>query len=857
MKRRQLLVWLAATSAAACGKPFKPADVPDEEPPSMDPPTNDPPRVDSSSLIPAENLKPGDPQWRAGRRAFSGEVDVYLSVDSASAGESISVMISSDVASSVQVDVYRIGHYGGAGARKVWSAGVFNVSRQRAPTPSPATGLVDCDWTPTLSFSVGTDWLSGLYLVKVRRADDFKRFAPFVVRDGRPADILCTTAFNTYQAYNAWGGLSLYRDDTGTMPRGRAFQVSYNRPYTEADGAGFMLYQEAPFVRFLEKNGYNATYATNADFSRFSNLLNGIGLLAIAGHDEYWTVEQRAQVDAALAFGRMSLAYFSANGCFWRVRYEGDGRGNPYRTVTCYKSDPALDPIPNSTIRFRDPPNAMPENRLFGIMYESWQHVNFPFSVSNPNHWLFEGTGLRTGDVLPSLATTEFDHVFPGSPADTTIIMENPVVSEQGTPGVSQVVERTLQPAGNTVFAAGTIGWSNGLNPDSFGADDDRLARMTLNVLERGLTFRRPQRALDPAGATRPPNPVIIPLWAQSVEAFAGTVLAPGRMDGPGSSARFRGPTGLASNLSGQIVVADTNNHCIRLIDNDASHTVRTIAGSLNGIDGFNDGPGANALFRKPNAVAMAPDGSILVADSENHVIRRIEFNPPTWTVSTYAGTPGTPGFADGPAASARFNRPTGIAIDPLGNVFVSEVGGCRLRQIRGDTRQVSTYAGNGILGARDASLGTAAQFAAPSAVAVGPGGEVYVLDCFSQWLRRISPAAGNAVVTIAGAPDIGGGQIDGIGTDARLRGQLGMLSTPSGDLIIADSANFRIRRVRPGVDAASTRLYTMAGSGRRGTRLGPCDVADIVAPTGLTLAPNGRLMVSDSYNHVIRSILL
>jgi hypothetical protein len=133
----------------------------------------------------------------------------------------------------------------------------------------------------------------------------------------------------------------------------------------------------------------------------------------------------------------------------------------------------------------------------------------------------------------------------------------------------------------------------------------------------------------------------------------------------------------------------------------------------------------------------------------------------------------------------------------------------------------------------------------------------VYVLDAYLQYLRRISPRDGHPVDTIAGSPYSADGDADGLGSQARFRAQLGMVVLSSGEIILSDSANFRIRKLIPGADAASTRVYTIAGSGRNGTRLGRGDVADIVAPTGLALAPNGTLIVSDSYNHVIRRIIL
>lgn len=812
----------------------------------------EPPRP--TNPVPAENEKAGDPSWRSGRTAQSGELDVYLSTDSAAAGENVSVMISADPSVSVTVDVFRLGYYGGAGARKVWSGGPFNVARQANCPRDPITSLVECRWSETFSFNIGADWVSGMYLLRVVRPDGSKRFAPLVVRDRRAAEVLFKAAINTYQAYNAWGGESLYVDASGTMPSGRAFQVSYDRPYRDGDGAYQLLLWEYPLLRLLEKYGYDVTYATSVDFSRFSDLLRGIGVLVISGHDEYWTATERAQADEAVASGQTSLAHFGANGSYWRVRYENDSAGTPFRTITCYKGDTRRDPIPYSTIRFREGPNPLPENQLFGNMYDSWQQLTFPLIVGDPSHWLFSGTGVSAGEPLHWLLGVEFDRVYPefDTPPDTRIIMESPVITNQNTASVSHVVERTL-PAGNTVFSAGTFYWSSALAPDR-PETDDRVARMTLNVLERALAHRRPPLELPPPGPARPGSPSIQPSWAPMVEAFAGSPGSAGWRDGPGSSALFSRPTGMASTAAGQVIVADTGNNRIRLIENDPQHTVRTIAG--NGTFGFRDGPGADAMFYNPNSLAMGPDGATYVADSENHVIRRIENNPPTWTVSTYAGVPQQAGFANGPPNAARFNRPAALAFDSQGNLYVAEVSGHRIRMIRAGTREVSTYAGTGISESRDSDVGTNASFAAPSAISVASTGEMYILDAYSQYVRRISPSGNHPVDTIAGAIGQAVGHVDGPGSVARFRAQMGMALGSSGEILLADSANFRIRKVVPGSSAASTQVYTIAGNGRRTMALGPGQAAGIVAPSGLVIATNGRLLVSDSFDHVVRSIV-
>ncbi|MDY7232493.1 N,N-dimethylformamidase beta subunit family domain-containing protein [Hyalangium rubrum] len=834
--------------------PRPPPPTPVEEcPPACPPPPPEKPtRVVLPNPIPAENQKPGDATWRSGRQANAGQVELYASTDSVLVGDTVNVKVSVSDEGPVTAEVFRLGYYGGAGARKMWSAGPFQAKKQ-APCPrEPSTSLVECSWTDTFSFQIGEDWVSGMYVVKVKRADGFKRFTSFVVRDMRAAEILFQPGILTYQAYNTWGGESLYADASGTMPNGRAYQVSFNRPYKDDEGAGQMLRWEYPFAKFLEQQGYDVTYATNLDFLRQSNLLEGIGAFVHAGHDEYWTQAQRDQVDAALASGKMSLAHFGGNGAYWKVRMLSDSKNNPLRTVVCYKNEPYRDPEPFSTVRFRDEPSPTPENGLFGTMYDGWQLISFPLTVKDESHWIFAGTGLRNGMQMHGLLGYEVDRIFDNghTPPGLRVSMESPLVTAEGIPTVSQVVDRTL-PSGRLIFSAGTIYWPLAFSTDPELADA-RVARMTQNVLERALSHRRAARTLPPATGPVPAAPVPDPIWAHQVAAFAGVAGRSGYQDGPASQALFNGPTGLASTPNGDIVVADTNNNRIRFIANNPERTVTTLAG--NGESGGRDGAGATAMFRRPTGVAVGPDGAIYVADSDNHCIRKLVKDGERWVVSTYAGALRAAGSTDGVAGQARFNRPTSLAVDAAGNIYVADQAGNKVRMIAADTQQVSTLAGANSAGTQDGQ-GRDARFNNPSAIAVGRGGELYVMDGGNQRLRRISAGPERTVVTLAGSDSTPAGYADGLGTQARFRAQMGMVVTPANELMVADTANFRIRKVVPGEEAATTRVYTLAGTGRLGTHLGTGEQADIVSPAGLTINPAERLLVSDSYNHVIRII--
>ena len=257
--------------------------------------------------------------------------------------------------------------------------------------------------------------------------------------------------------------------------------------------------------------------------------------------------------------------------------------------------------------------------------------------------------------------------------------------------------------------------------------------------------------------------------------------------DGTGVAAQFFGPTGVAADGSGNVYVAELNNHRIRKIV-AATGVVSTLAGS--GTTGFADGPGAAAQFANPAGVAVDGSGDVYVADQGNHRIRKIIAT--TGMVSTLAGS-GTAGFADGTGAGAQFFAPYGVAADGS-NVYVADQLNHRIRKIVATTGVVSTLAGSGTAGSTNGT-GTAAQFFSPAGVAVDGSGDVYVADQGIHRIRKIVATTG-VVSTLAGSGTAG--FVNGTGAAAQFANPTGVAVDGSGNVYVADQGNQRIRAIKP-----------------------------------------------------------
>jgi PKD repeat protein len=317
---------------------------------------------------------------------------------------------------------------------------------------------------------------------------------------------------------------------------------------------------------------------------------------------------------------------------------------------------------------------------------------------------------------------------------------------------------------------------------------------------------------------------------------LAGSAGNPGSSDGTGVAARFNTPVGAAVDANGNVYVADEFNNTIRKVT--ATGTVTTYAGSA-GTVGSANGTGTAARFSQPVGVAADNAGNVYVADSGNETIRKIS---PSRVVTTLAGAPGVSGSANGSGGAARFDDPTGLAVDSAGNVYVGDTQNDSIRKITPDG-VVTTLAG-GAFGTNDGT-GSAAGFYEPHGVAVDANGNVYVADYGNGSIRKITPAG--VVTTLAGGGAFG--SMDGQSNVAEFNGPDGVATDTAGNVYVADTFNSTIRKVTPA--GVVTTLGGLALS--HGAFDGPGGIARFYNPQGLTVDTNGNIYVADSGNGAIR----
>jgi hypothetical protein len=470
--------------------------------------------------IVTENSLPGTDSWKYIQDFNINILQAYAGATSVNAGQPINIHVKADGGgiATLRSRLYRLGYYQDRGARLYQTTtGIAITPNQPNCTRNSSTGLVRCPWASTYTINTDSAWLSGIYLVQIDGMNSsnnpvYTFYVYFVLRnDGSPAPILVQEASKTNQAYNDYGGESLYvsRNNEG---RPRAFQVSFDRPYATGAGTGDKFFAYAvDAVRWLEASGYHVTYLSDVDRAANPALLLNHQVFMTMGHDEYWSWAERDAVEAARDAG-VNLVFASANETYWNIRLESSPVG-PNRIITCYKqagpemtTTPAPPP-PQLTTRFRDPQIDRPENALTGGNYQSYYNDELyraPWVLyGSPSRWYFDCTGFQPGDVVNNIVGEEWNATVNNGrqPATTEILSRGVVHDPQGLPTLQETTIYTA-PSGAKVFGAASIHFSWGLIdhvnrptavatiPVPFGRAwlsndaDHRMAQLMANILD-------------------------------------------------------------------------------------------------------------------------------------------------------------------------------------------------------------------------------------------------------------------------------------------------------------------------------------------------------------------------------------
>lgn len=754
-----------------------------------------------------ENRLPGTRDFALQRPAYERQVEGYASTTSARLGDAVRIAVNVSRAQGVRWDLYRIGYYQGLGARLVSSGPAVQVGPQPEPSINPSTGLLECAWATAFELIVDASWLSGYYLLKLTSDDGFESHVPLVIREsGRTAPLLMQANVTRWQAYNLWGGVNLYVNHTPSpkvFTALRGYQVSFDRPYAATPDASMLI--EHSMVRWLEQHGYDVAYVTNIDIDSEPELLEGRQLYMTAGHDEYWSLTERNALQDARDQG-LSMAFFSGNTAYRRIRLDPSALGVPRRVITCYK-DASLDPLrdaPDNTANYNDAPHPRPENGMLGVLWAGWGTLEgFPYVVSAPDHWIYEGTGVNAGDSLGSIVGYEWDMVSNNhvSPANLEVVAASPALHEYGY--TSQHHSTVFYPTpASFVFAAGTIGWARGLFDE--GVANVRVQRVTENILARaGLLPEAPVQ--HPAIAE-----YALRIVARS-RVVAGTG-KPGHEDGKATNARFRSPSGLAVGPDGDLYVCDTGNNQVRKISSDGH--VSTVLGT------------GDIKLQTPTGIAVDEGGNVYVSDTGTS---RIIYLGNDGSSSVLSGRAHVQDRTDDPdRGKARFNLQRGLSIDAT-SIYIADFRNDSIRRMDRTTGAVSTivtYAGG------------------PTAVTVGPDGSLYYL---ATWLGAIIRVSSRGERTVLANKTQIFGDRDGPGARAALRPADGLILTQDG-LVFTDTGNNRVRALV--LDEQNT-VVTLLGNGRGGDAVGDGSVTELCLPRAIAAVSDGYV-VADTMNHRI-----
>lgn len=454
-----------------------------------------------TSAEPADGDQAGSPDWKITNSGPAHAIEGFADRDSAAPGTPVRLFVST-TAATFRVVAYRTGAYRDSQARQVWTSDQVSGSRQPAAREIAATRTPYAPWHPSLTVQTA-GWQPGDYLFRLDASNGSHAFVPLTVRSTSTAGrVVVLNATTTWQAYNTWGGRSLYQGSNGAFAT-RAYAVSFDRPYAFGAGSADFLGNELPLVTFADSLHVPLAYATDTDLDADPHLLDGARAVISMGHDEYYSTGMRAALTAARDRGT-NIAFLGANAAYRHIRLGPTPLG-PGRLETDYKSfqlDPErlTDPA-EATPQWREPPDPRPESALTGALYEC-NGVSADMVVADPQAWPLAGLGLHAGQALHQLVGDEYDSYQAGvlSPHPIHVLFDSPLTCH-GRHGHADATYYTT-PSGAGVFDSGTSSWECALDwPACAPGKGDAAAQEVVRGVTRNLLLAF---AAGPAGRAHP-----------------------------------------------------------------------------------------------------------------------------------------------------------------------------------------------------------------------------------------------------------------------------------------------------------------------------------------------------------------
>lgn len=474
----------------------------------------------------AENQQPGTADWRITGAPRTGSISGFADRTYAATGEPVRLYVST-TAPRFHVEAYRIGYYAGTGGRLVWASPDYDGRRQPACGLGAGVNMVSCaNWASTMTVQITQQFPQGDYLLKLVGSGHEQSYVPLTVwAPASHATYLVKNNVFTWQAWNTYGGYDFYQG-LGTCPGNqyppcaRARVVSYDRPYSEDQGAGNFLSMEAPLVRFVEEHGLDVTYVTDLTVQDHPAIVRDHQTLLSPGHDDCWSLGERTAVTDANQAG-LNIAFFGAGAVLRHVRTQTSPLG-PDRELVDYrdaKEDPLNghgDPRQVTGNTWGSPPASWPSGRLVGEEYNGFlaPNVRVPMTVPDPSAWIFAGTDLTRGKDVPGVVSSDVDSLEPGSghPSNVQVLAHTALptagaqaASRNGSVFYSDMTYYTATAGHAGVWASGTNNWIPALVPCAAGPACPAafVATVTGNLLR--LMGRGPAGSFQPS----------VPNWRQ------------------------------------------------------------------------------------------------------------------------------------------------------------------------------------------------------------------------------------------------------------------------------------------------------------------------------------------------------